>query len=220
MDLTEDETALRERNRLPDDEDAGGPDELPFEVGEIVGRAFSRDHSRLADLLFGPTSASPTARPRPGSPGPAAPVPRHPELLEVSVRGEDGGTALVAVRWGLQVLRGTSSPVAAGAGRHLAVARAMVDALRLVIPGLRLESLTVAPSPDEGEVVTAVVSAPGHLVSGAAAADRGSAEWAGARAVLGAVAGHDGDGWSEGGAPTRARPPSGARSTPPAAASG
>jgi hypothetical protein len=129
------------------------------------------------------------------APGPARGADR-PELVDVVVSVDDDGRPAAEVRlsWRGQELSGSGHGHTAILGRHLAVARAVVDALRALVPGdLVVEHVLLSYPPIDAELVVATILVGARRFVGATAADPGDEETAAARAVLDALNRHLGD---------------------------
>ena len=114
----------------------------------------------------------------------------RPALLDVVVSVEDDGRPAAAVRlsWRGQELSGRGHGHTAILGRHLAVARAVTDALRpLVRSDLVIEHVLLSYPPIDAELVVATVLVGARRFVGATAANPGDEEAAAARAVLDAL---------------------------------
>jgi hypothetical protein len=114
----------------------------------------------------------------------------RPALLDVVVSVEDDGRPAAAVRlaWRGQELSGHGHGHTAILGRHLAVARAVTDALRpLVRSDLVVEHVLLSYPPIDAELVVATVLVGARRFVGATAANPGDEETAAARAVLDAL---------------------------------
>lgn len=114
----------------------------------------------------------------------------RPALLDVVVSIEDDGRPAAAVRlaWRGQELSGRGHGHTAILGRHLAVARAVTDALRpLVRSDLVVEHVLLSYPPIDAELVVATVLVGARRFVGATAANPGDEETAAARAVLDAL---------------------------------
>ena len=111
-------------------------------------------------------------------------------LLNVAVSVEDDGRPAAEVRlsWQGQELVGSGHGHTAILGRHLAVARAVADALRPLVHGdLVVEHVLLSYPPMDAELVVATVLVGARRFVGATAADPGDEEAAAARAVLDAL---------------------------------
>jgi hypothetical protein len=114
----------------------------------------------------------------------------RPALLNVAVSVEDDGRPAAEVRltWHGQELVGSGHGHTAILGRHLAVARAVADALRPLVHGdLVVEHVLLTYPPMDAELVVATVLVGARRFVGATAADPGDEEAAAARAVLDAL---------------------------------
>jgi hypothetical protein len=114
----------------------------------------------------------------------------RPALLRVAVSVEEDGRPAAEVRlsWRDQELVGSGHGHTAVLGRHLAVARAVTDALRPLIRGdIVVEHVLLSYPPMDAELVVATVLVGARRFVGATAADPGDEEAAAARAVLDAL---------------------------------
>ena len=152
-------------------------------VGQIIHQQLSRDSSRLADALFpGPDAVPPGAVPASAEP---------PVLRSVSSRraGARATVSEVVLEWMGRTLRGRGRAGGTWVGRHVAAARATVEALRPLIDDLALEHLQVTAPSADAELVVATVATRGRHLAGAATVGVGEEDLGAPRAVLDAVAG-------------------------------
>ncbi len=114
----------------------------------------------------------------------------RPRLLEATVEvGESGRpTATVRLAWRGEVLTGHGNGHTSVIGRHLAAARAALDALLPFLPReSSVEHLSLSYPPMDAELTVVTVLVGGRRYVGAAGVPSGAEETAGARAVLDAL---------------------------------
>ena len=170
---------------------AGGAKAL---VLQGVDPARAASAAALAQFVIEQLDASrPRLRPMAEAEGAAesggAPSAR-PRLLEATVEvGESGRpTATVRLAWRGEVLTGHGNGHTSVIGRHLAAARAALDALLPFLPReSSVEHLSLSYPPMDAELTVVTVLVGGRRYVGAAGVPSGAEETAGARAVLDAL---------------------------------